>query len=59
MTFGEKKKGQIEKTVHISFHITGDKVDQIDWYGFFEDTAEEDNLKITNGNVNIYYTEKK
>ena len=61
MSFGEKvkKEEKIEKTAHISFHITGEGVDQIDFYTDMEAVAKEFNFIITSGNVNIYYKKKE
>jgi len=67
MNFGDKTKKKekeettiyLEKTAHISFHVTGNGVDLIDWYGIVGDLALSDKFKITSFNVNIYYTEKK
>lgn len=50
---------KMEKTAHISFHVTGEATDQIDFYGAMEDWANEFDLTITSGNVNIYYTQSK
>ena len=62
MSFGEKvkkKENELEKTVHISFHATGEGVDLIDWLGYINQlSASETPFKITSGNVNIFYKEK-
>lgn len=61
MSFGEKvkKEEKIEKTAVVTFHITGEGVDQIDFHADMETVAKEFNFIITHGNVNIYYTKKK
>ena len=65
MNFGDKTKKKekeettiyLEKTAHISFHVTGNGVDLIDWLSCIKDQGED--FIITHGNVNIYYKKKE
>lgn len=50
---------QMEKTAHISFHITGPDVDKIDWLMVIQNELDDDcDFTVTHGNVNIYYKGK-
>lgn len=51
----------MDKTLHITFAITGKDVDKLDAYTLFLQEIQSKGMdaKITSGNSNIYYTEDK
>ena len=67
MSFGDKMKkveadpvSDLEKTVAISFHATGEGVDKIDFFDWLLRASDADTpFIITHGSIQYYYTEKK
>lgn len=60
MTFGEKvlepeTKSNLIKTAHLSFHATGEGIDQVDFLTFLVELGKEYGFTITSGNFNCYY----
>lgn len=60
---GERSLDYLEKTIHLTIHITGDSADEINYLHVLQEYIDDMNfftpVKITSGNQNTYYTEKK
>jgi hypothetical protein len=56
-TVAEISQKPIKKTASISFTISGEDVDKIDWYEWLRDVQQESKFCIERGVVNIGYSE--
>lgn len=50
---------EMEKTLHVSYHITGKDVDKISFRAYLDDLTQDYDFEVTAGHEQIYYIPSK